>query len=220
MKLKFVLGLVFLLSISSISIGQTKKFLPVDDSARDPTFFVFRARLFRAIQEKDAKFIYSILDEKIQNDFGGGVGVANFKSTWRLERPNSQFWNELLSVLSLGGRFDEADHSFSAPYLFNGFPEGADEFQSGAIIEDGVRVRKEPSTQSDVIRTLSFEIVEVPNWEVKGNAKEKRQWVQVKLDDGQSGYVAAEFIRSPIDYRAIFEKKKGKWLMTAFIAGD
>jgi len=219
-KLKFVLGLVFLLSISSISIGQTKKFLPVDDSARDPTFFVFRARLFRAIQEKDAKFIYSILDEKIQNDFGGGVGVANFKSTWRLERPNSQFWNELLSVLSLGGRFDEADHSFSAPYLFNGFPEGADEFQSGAIIEDGVRVRKEPSTQSDVIRTLSFEIVEVPNWEVKGNAKEKRQWVQVKLDDGQSGYVAAEFIRSPIDYRAIFEKKKGKWLMTAFIAGD
>ena len=220
MKLKLVIGFVLLVSLASISVGQSRKFLPVDESAKDPTFFVFRARLFRAIQEKDAKFIYSILDEKIQNDFGGGVGVPNFKSTWRLERPNSPFWNELLSVISLGGRFDETDHSFSAPYLFNGFPESADEFQSGAIIEDGVRVRKEPSTQSDVIRTLSFEIVDVPNWEVKGNAKDKRQWVQVKLDDGQSGYVAAEFIRSPIDYRAIFEKKKGKWMMTAFIAGD
>ena len=75
MKLNLVIGFVLLLSFSSISIGQTKKLFPVDESAKDPTFFVFRARLFRAIQERDAKFIYSILDEKIQNDFGGGVGA-------------------------------------------------------------------------------------------------------------------------------------------------
>jgi hypothetical protein len=219
-KLKLVFPFILLLVISSVTHGQSKKLLPVDQADKDPTFFVFRARLFRAIQQKDAKFIYSILDEKIENDFGGGVGIPNFKSTWRLERSNSPFWNELLWVLSLGGRFDESAHSFSAPYLFNGYPEGADEFETGAIIEDGVRVRKEPTTQSEVIKTLSFEIVGVSDWEVKPNTRDKRDWVKVKLEDGQSGYIAAEYIRSPIDYRAVFEKKKGKWLMTAFIAGD
>ncbi|HSE31218.1 MAG TPA: hypothetical protein VLA93_06545 [Pyrinomonadaceae bacterium] len=38
--------------------------------------------------------------------------------------------------------------------------------------------------------------------------------------DGQSGYMAEEFIRSPIDYRAGFAKQEGRWVMIFFIAGD
>jgi hypothetical protein len=219
-KLKFALIVTIFLCAAQVGNAQGRKLYPIDDAAKDPTFFVFRARLFRAIQEKDARFIYSILHEQIENDFGGGVGIPSFKSTWHLERVNSPFWSEFRQVLSLGGKFDEKDHSFSAPYLFNSFPQDADAFQNGAIIEDGVRVRKQPTTQSEVLRTLSFDIVAVPDWQVKRGSNEKREWVKVKLEDGQTGFVAAEFIRSPIDYRAIFEKKNGKWLMTAFIAGD
>jgi hypothetical protein len=212
--------LLALLSFAQHANGQLRKLYPVDEAAKDPTFFVFRARLLKAIHDRDAKFIYSILDEKIENSFGGDGGIAEFKTTWHAERQNSPFWKELLTALSLGGRFDEKDHSFSAPYVFNSFPEDIDSFEGAAVIEDGVRVRKEPGTQSEVIRTLSFDIVEVQNWEPKKNPKDRREWVQIKLTDNQTGYVAAEYLRSPIDFRAVFEKKKGKWLMTAFIAGD
>jgi hypothetical protein len=37
---------------------------------------------------------------------------------------------------------------------------------------------------------------------------------------GKKGFVKAEFVRSPIDYRAIFEKKGRNWKLTAFVAGD
>ncbi len=37
---------------------------------------------------------------------------------------------------------------------------------------------------------------------------------------GKKGYVSVKFVRSPIDYRACFEKKNGKWKMNTFVAGD
>jgi hypothetical protein len=209
-----------MLSFTQQASGQIKKLYPVDEAAKDPTFFVFRARLLRAIHEKDATFIYSILDEKIMNSFGGDGGIPEFKTTWHAERRNSPLWKELLTVLALGGKFDETSHSFFAPYVFSSFPETPDTYESAAVIEDGVRVRRGPGTSNEVISTLSFDIVEVQNWESKKSSTDKREWVQIKLTDNQTGYIAAEYLRSPIDYRAIFEKKKGKWLMTSFIAGD
>jgi hypothetical protein len=80
-------------------------------------------------------------------------------------------------------------------------------------------VRKEANTRSAVIRTLSFDVVKLGQ-DKATNSAIRRQWVPVVLADGQKGYVAADYIRSPIDYRAIFVKKGGKWIMTAFIAGD
>jgi hypothetical protein len=34
------------------------------------------------------------------------------------------------------------------------------------------------------------------------------------------GFVALQYIRSPVDYRAYFQKSGGRWRMTLFIAGD
>jgi hypothetical protein len=42
----------------------------------------------------------------------------------------------------------------------------------------------------------------------------------VKDAKGNKGFVLARDVRSPIDYRAYFEKHKGKWQMTVFVAGD
>ncbi len=45
-------------------------------------------------------------------------------------------------------------------------------------------------------------------------------WIGVTLKDGRRGYVAEQYIWSPVGYRAIFDKNNGKWTMTALIAGD
>jgi len=216
---RFFLGLILTFVFTQVVNAQVGKLYPVDEAAKDPSFFAFRARLLKAIQMKDASFLLSIVDPKISNNFGGDDGIIHFKRIWHPERPTSPVWTELSAALVLGGKFDK-DQSFAAPYLFNSFPEDLDAFVHSAVIEDGVRVRREPNTRGTVIRTLSFDIVKLGEGENKRSPADKREWVPVELADGQKGFVASEYIRSPIDYRAIFEKKNGKWVMTAFIAGD
>ena len=204
--------------IASTVQSQSAKLQPIDEATKDPSFFTFRARLLTALARKDVNFLISILDPQIRTDFGGGGGIADFKKAWHPERPNSQIWSELVTVLALGGSFDNG--SFSAPYVYSKFPDDFDAYEYQAVIEDGVRVRREPNTTSAVIKTLSFDIVKVVVDSPNENSSVKRQWLSVELSDGQKGFVAKQYLRSPIDYRAIFEKKNGKWLMTAFIAGD
>src|SRR5262245_13299488 len=163
------------------SSAQVAKLYPVDEAAKDPSFFTFRARLIIAIQKHDAAFVTDILDPKITNSFGGDGGVAEFKETWKLNRPNSELWNELGTCLALGGKFS-TDGSFSAPYVFAAFPEQFDSYEYAAIIGQDVRVRKEPSLKSPVIKMLSFDVV-------KFTATQEKNWALITLADNQAGYV-------------------------------
>jgi hypothetical protein len=54
----------------------------------------------------------------------------------------------------------------------------------------------------------------------KSGRSEYPGWRHVRTLGGLNGYVKQEFVRSPIDYRAGFEKKRGVWKMIAFIEGD
>jgi hypothetical protein len=220
--MRIIFLLVMLVSILVVeATGQVQKLYPVDEATKDPTFFTFRARLMQAVQRRDATYLLSTLSPKIQNSFGGVGGIAEFKQMWKPERPQSDVWIELAKALSLGGAFLK-DGAFGAPYTYSKWPEDAsvDVFEAGAIIDENVRVRAAPQITSSVMQTLSFDIVEVPDWQPNKARAETRNWIRVKLSDGRSGYVAEEFIRSAIDYRAVFEKQQGRWLMTAFIAGD
>jgi hypothetical protein len=42
----------------------------------------------------------------------------------------------------------------------------------------------------------------------------------VTLADGRSGYIHSRFVRSPVDYRAYFARKDGRWRMVMLLAGD
>jgi hypothetical protein len=209
-----------LLSVTLTNVsGQVQKLYPVDEAAKDPSFFTFRARLMQAVQRRDAAYLLSIVSPKIETSFGGDGGIEEFKTMWKPERAQSEVWSELTKVLSLGGAFDK-DGIFEAPYISAKWPEDKDGFELGVIIGENVRVRAAPQISSSIMRQLSFDIVDVPDWQANKARGEKRDWIKVKLSDGQSGYVAEEFIRSPIDYRAGFQKQDGRWLMTFFIAGD
>lgn len=218
MRSIFVL-LMLIALCPAFSTAQAQKLYPVDEAAKDPGFFTFRARLIQAVQKRNSTYLISILSPKISNSFGGDGGIQEFKQTWRPERAQSPVWSELAAALSLGGTFGK-DGSFAAPYTFSLYPEDRDVFESGVIIGEGVRLRSAPAMNASVIRTLSFDLVDLVSDQTKRTARNEREWIKVKLSDGQTGYVAAEFFRSPIDYRAVFEKENGRWVMTAFIAGD
>jgi hypothetical protein len=218
---KSILVTIAILAIfsSKPASAQVAKLYPVDEAASNPSFFTFRARLLKAVNERDAAYVVSIVSPTIRNSFGGDGGIVEFKRMWRIDRPNSELWKELSVVLALGGKF-ENKQMFMAPYLFSNFPEQFDAFEHGVIIGDNVRVRREPNLRSAVVQMLSFDIVKVIDWSPKRSRGEKSGWLGVQLADGQRGFVSEEFLRSPINYRAIFEKQGDKWAMTAFIAGD
>lgn len=225
MPLGRVIALSLFIAISlccgRVADAQVAKLYPVDEASKDPSFYIFRAQLLKIVQQRDSASLYGFLSRGIRNSFGDDSGITEFKRMWKPERSTSKIWMELLTVIALGGRFEGAE-MFMAPYTYSNFPDGFDAFEYGTIIGENVRVRQNPGTNNRIISTLSFDIIKVTDWNLTPHKTlgDKKGWVAVALADGQPGFVAREYIRSSIDYRAIFNKENGKWLMTAFVAGD
>ncbi len=196
--------------------AQERFVRPVDDATKDPSLVAFRANLIAAAKKRDKKFVLSILDPGIVSSFGGDEGVEDFKRFWKFSDPKSEFWGEFLTVITNGGRLASDDTNlFCAPYLFNSFPDDLDSFLYMAIFGNRVNLRAAPSLNASVVGQLSYNIVEPVNRDA-----DIGDWVEVRTLGGKKGFVNSKFVRSPIDYRACFEKKGGKWRMTAFVAGD
>ena len=113
--------------------AQVAKLYPVDEASKDPSFLGFKARLLTAIQRRDSAFILSILSPKITSSFGGDGGIAEFTEWWKLDRPGSELWKTLGTVMALGGSFDGKD-TFSAPYTFSKFSDEFDAFEYGVVM--------------------------------------------------------------------------------------
>jgi hypothetical protein len=228
MRVVKTLALMFIVTVCSVSTAaQVAKVLPIDEAAQDPEFFAFRARLLVALQQKDAVFLYDILAADILNSFGGDGGIEEFKAQWKAEEPTSKVWLTLTDVLALGGQFQSPNdwsggaRTFVAPYTFAVKPSaGAEPFLFGIVVGRGVRVRQNPTAKSNVLATLSFDVVRVTDWAPKSDGGPEGGWIAVELTNGRTGYIASEFIRSSIGYRAIFVNRDGRWLLKALVAGD
>jgi hypothetical protein len=220
MRLKFLPHLLLALLVCT-SPAQTaepsRKLLPVDEAAKNPSFFLFRAKLQEAVAKKDATCVLSVISPDIQTGFDGDNGSAAFKKKWNLEKPaDSELWPMLARVLALGGKFNK-DGSFQAPYTSAAWPEDLDPFEHVAIMGENVRVREKPDANSAVVATLSHEVITLV---ATSGEVGKGPWVKVKAPNGREGYVSEEFLSLGIAFRAYFEKKNGAWLMTALVAGD
>ena len=202
--------------------------LPVDEAARQPDFFSFRAGLQAAIARRDAEALLAVVHPQIRNSFGGNDGIQEFRVAWGLDEDGTAtlaggaagpegtdgIWAELGTVLALGGSFLDAD-TFVAPYTFSRWPNGVDAFEHVVLVTADVRVRTAPDGEAPVLRSASFEILRVAR-PYDGVA----EWIAVQLGSGGTGHVTAALARSPIDYRAIFRRAAGRWHLVTFVAGD
>jgi len=217
----FLLGLCF-----TTAFGQERYVRPVDEAHLDTSFAAFRSKLIDAAERRDAKFILSVLDPKINLSFGGQQGIRDFKSMWKIESGGKEFWAEFLPVIRNGGTFlkenGKRTNYFYAPYTFDSFPEDLNGFEHFAIFGSNVNLRESPHNESRIIARLSYNVVkeEADPLGRGGGSGKVAGWRKVRTLGGLAGYVKSEFVRSPIDYRAGFEKKRGVWKMVAFIAGD
>jgi len=192
----------------------------VDEGAADANFAVARAAIVAALRLGDTDAVATYADEAILLDFGGGSGRDGFANRLKSGVKNGLTGDEyraaLEEALMFGGRFTAPD-IFEAPFTFTEpLPEDLDAFDANFVLGSDVPVHAAPSENSEIVGTVSFELVRY-NETAEGNDA----FMPIRSDDGRvSGFVAVEHLKSPLDHRAIFEKKDGRWVMTAFVAGD
>lgn len=207
-------------------IIEPGKIYPVDEGQTDTAFYVFREGLLQILAEKNEFKLIELLGDSIENGFGGNpFGVAAFVEKWKLDvnKDSSQVWQILKNVITQGGVFDQSRDNFVAPYYTATFPDTYDASTVGVLTGEGVRVRAGTNVNSEILKTISYDILPVIDWQAKEDMVdgEADYWVKVRYADKKEGFIYGKFIGSPYDYRAIFAKQpNGSWLLAALVSGD
>ena len=199
--------------LADASPAHRPRLPPVDQCTSLPGFAAFRTKLQAAIGRKDGKALLAMVDPDIDISFGGDHGQAMFGKAWALDQPaNSPVWAELTEMLRLGCATDGT--VATVPALSSTLPEDYDVFETMIAVKPGSPLRAKPANGAKVLTTLDWDIVKVGDWDGRAG------WIPVKLSDGQRGYVRKDEVRSPVGYRATFERVRGGWKITTFLAGD
>jgi hypothetical protein len=191
--------------------SESPRLLPRDEAASNPEFERFLRDLLAAVARRDVEAILRVTDPGFKRDFAGSDGIEFLRSD--LASADTDFWEEFPRAVALGGTFET--YGFSAPYVYSKWPDEFDPFQCAAVTGTGVRLRQGPGPAARIVTTLAYDIVE----RIRGDG-ETPGWVHVRTAAGLSGFVASDYVRSQVDYRARFMFKDGKWWFAAFVAGD
>jgi len=202
--------------------AQDMKLPPVDEAANDASWVSFKNRLLTALEKRDKKTVLSVIDHNVRNNPDTPRGVAEFRAQWDFDADDSPLWRKLSSALFLGGAYvkrEKGPAEFCAPYVMPKWPDDVDPHDHGAIIANDTLVKAAPSSDSATLKTLTYDIVTVTDWDVADQAADvKQHWVKIKIQEGE-GFVPEEQIRSPIEHAACFVKTPDGWRMTALLAG-
>lgn len=227
--MRAVVLLVLVMLLPTAAAGQrpvaspgSRKVLPRDDSASDPSFFVFRNRLLDAARRGDRVALRPLMADVVRAYFDE-VPAEQLLERLRPGEP----WRELVEALELGTTKEDggdSGHYFMAPYV-SSYTNDLESFDELAVIGRNVRLRGAPRADAEVLAVLTYDVVSIVH-ELGGGRDEiprfdsPRSWVAVRTVNGTVGYVFALYVRSPIDVRFAFEKVNGRWLLTAETGGD
>lgn len=181
---------------------------PVDQCVGDPSFVRFRSALIRTIARRDATALLKLVADDVTVDFDGSQGPRDFARVWKLSRSRpeqSPIWQELAAVMRLGcARIGSARVMPSLVGQLDG-----DVAFDKLVALPGAMLRSDRRAIP-----LNYHLVTME----EGDAPEAS--VRVRLEDGRGGIVRRDQLRSALQFRAQFEKRRGRWRMTSFVEGD
>lgn len=206
-------------------IIEVGKLYPVDAGQTDTSFFVFRENLLRIIEQRNEFKLLEAVAQNVASDAPGENTLAAFVEYWKLDsqKDNSELWLVLENILTQGGAFNADRQQFTAPFYVATFPGSYEAEVFGAITGEGVRMRETPDLNSRILKTISYDIVQVLEYSDKTEtiSGETHPWVKVKLTDGKEGFIYGKYVGRPNDRAAVFTRQPGeRWLLTALRAGS
>lgn len=82
-------------------------------------------------------------------------------------------------------------------------------------------MRAGPGTDQPVVAALSYEVVLADDLEETWSSDPAGHiWYKVRTLADQKGWIREDFLRGNYGFRAGFEQRDGRWVMTYFLAGD
>lgn len=219
---------IFTVASISILLASEHKALPVDEAPKDASLLQFRNQLLDAVARRDVGFVVKQVTVDIQLSFGGHSGRKRLRRALengpvdyvtseiehRAVSKREGYWDALEQALHMGGQFTHPD-VFEAPYTWTfKLPKKSDPFTTYFVTTKNAPLRNRPSKFGTITDTLSYDVVSV----IAG--ENGTRFREIVLASDQQGFVHEDNLRSRLDYRVIMKKTNGKWLITAFIAGD
>lgn len=217
MKRRFLLigGTAALVAPQALAQGGARKLPPRDESARDPELKKAVDAVRAACRAKSLDQLKPLLHEEVKESFGGDGSPEQFLEAFR-KKP--ALWQELDTCFALGGTFVGNRNTFAAPYVYSAFPEALEGQDWLVVLGKDVTVHETPRDTGVVAARLTHDIVR--RLRPEAGMRVPPDWVRVKPPIGVPGFVRRSQVRSPIDYRAVLEKRGPAWTLTALVAGD
>jgi hypothetical protein len=159
----------------------------VDEAWKEPALKEVRDGLLRAAKSGQLADVWAFVDPDLQVTYDSGQGIEQLKREWEIEGSPKRFLDELVSVLSLGGRFEGAKkESFIAPSFFIDHPDVSSMGAHGVVIRKKASVYARPKTSAPISATVLAGDVLPMLLAFKGWI---RGWVQVTLQGGRRSYM-------------------------------
>jgi hypothetical protein len=233
-KISFLLGCALVgsqfLSILPANAAPRRPIVVRNEIAQDPSFAQFAAKLQRAIRDRDAKYVTSVLPKDgISIGYTRPTKIADLK----LNNPQSDFWGILAYTTAHGCAKSTLANSAAwlCSTVANDFERQYPVPQNGnwpdymmqqvIVLGQDVNVRSQPNRNGTVIRTLSNEVV---TYNSKGATNFSRNpligWTPVTLNDGKTGYVYNRYAYFILGHTLQVEKRQNQWQITQVLAGD
>ena len=201
--------------------AETAPFAFVDEGASDPVFTAFRKPFAAAIAARDLDALKQLSHPRVR------VSLSSAHGWWALSRTlsrNPALWRTLSRVVNGGGRFTmEGDQRgrqrrvFIALYTFFAKIPGRDAAAIIVLKGENVPVRAASTNRAHVLARLTDEALEV----VFGERTDNLRWFEVRLNDGQRGFVKnGPAIALRDGWRAGFTRHHGRWKLRYFLGGD
>ena len=191
----------------------------VDEGRSNAQFSEFRANVVNSIKLGRYDWVVARIAPEIKFSFGAEGGKAVLLKAWRdFPEAKEQFFADLLECLLLGGQFKAYGEKryFVAPYVFSSWPDEFDAFEHYALVADDVPVFLDAKRGSPPTIRLTRTIVRY-----LGKDEGELSHVKYGTQDGETGWVPRDKIRSPIDHRALFAVgANGSYRLETLVAGD
>ena len=146
-------------------------------------------------------------------NFGGASGRAAFDQEWDLAEPDDRnVWGQLAKALRGGCARSDAARVIPS-LLIQLEPYAEEDLADRVLILPGAKLYESIGVAAKDSRTTP--------WAVATVVSRVADWgTGVRLADGREGYIPDDDLYALPDYRLIIERRRGKWMITAFVAGD
>jgi hypothetical protein len=204
----FVLALLLVIAVPAKALPRILP--PVDQCRSDARFTAFRTRLKQIVAKRDRAAFLALLAPDVLVNFGGGTGRKAFEDEWKFDPTEyGNLWDQLGIMLKMGCARDGGSRIIpSLPMQVE-----QDFAEEWVVVLPGAKLYRETGVESADPGTEPWAVAVV-------TSRESDTLTGVRLPDGREGFIADDRVYEPIGYRMIVEKRAGRWLITAFVAGD